>query len=93
MKKKKSSNQRKGPILVFCIPLDLRIDRIPPLSIPSLLPIPRGTGTHGRVVVIWPRGRETAVPGVGAPVGTTVGDGVGTKCVKRDNRKGWEKKS
>ena len=68
--------------------LELRIDRPPPLSTPSLLLIPRGTGAHGRVVVTGPRGRETAVPGVGAPVGATVGDGVGTKYGKREKLEG-----
>ena len=60
----------------------------PPLSTPSLLPIPRGTGTHGRVVVIWPRGREIAVPDVGAPVGANVGDGVGTEYGKHEKMEG-----
>ena len=42
-------------------------------------------------MVIWPRGGEIAVPDVGAPVGATVGDRVGTKYEKHEKLEGWRR--
>ena len=86
MKKKLKSKERSDSGILSSFGSTDRSD--PPLSTPSLLLIPRGTGTYGRVAVIWPRRRETAVPGVDTPVGATIGDGVSTKYGKREKLEG-----